>query len=382
MVQPKIEPILKASIGVLLVSLSVLVIPTMLKTSYVVGQEEVTKEVTKEKVESKENLHIAPPQAQKAIYMSACVAATPSWRNKLAKLIDDTELNSVIIDIKDYSGTVSFKDKEGNTNGGPGCIVKDMKEFVQELHQKNIYVIGRITVFQDPLYTKVHPEYAVKKKSDGTTWKDRKGLAFVDVGAKPYWDHVITLAKDSYELGFDEINFDYIRYPSDGDMKNADYTWSGNYTKSEMLEKFFIYLHEHLKDTGMKTSADLFGLVTVAKDDMGIGQVLEKALPYFDYIDPMVYPSHFGAGSGGIKDPASHPYEIIKYSMGEAVTRTIAASSSPEKLRPWFQDFDLGADYGVEEVRAQIKANTELGLDSWMMWDASNKYTEGAYLAE
>ncbi|MBX4195803.1 putative glycoside hydrolase [Candidatus Parcubacteria bacterium] len=332
--------------------------------------------------------HVPTPEPMRALYMTACVAGTSTWRESLKDFVKNTELNSIVIDIKDYSGTISIYDPELQANDASGCKVRDMRDFVDRLHKENIYVIGRITVFQDPYYTARHPELAVKSKSTGGVWHDRKGLAFIDVGAKPYWDYIVSLVKASYNLGFDEINFDYIRYPSDGDMKDAQYTWTiASSTKSQMLEGFFSYLHANLFGSGMKTSADLFGLVTLAQDDMGIGQVLEKALPYFDYIYPMVYPSHFAYNTGGFGDPATHPYEIVKYSMTSGVAREYMfnmkmgfATSTPSKLRPWIQDFDLGAQYDSPQVRAQIQAAYDSGLTSWLSWDASNRYTKEAYL--
>lgn len=327
--------------------------------------------------------HIKTPDPVKGIYMTACVAGTPSWRNSLMKMIETTELNSVVIDIKDYSGTISIIDPSIDTGLTTGCKVRDMRDFIAELHTKNIYTIGRITVFQDPHYTKLHPELAVKKKSDGGVWKDHKGLSFIDVGAKPYWDYIVQIATTSYALGFDELNFDYVRYPSDGDMKDTHYTWTvGTSTKADMLENFFSYLHYHLKDTGVKTSVDLFGMTTTANDDLGIGQVLERTFPYFDFVDPMVYPSHYPPTWNGFKNPAEHPYEVIKVSMQGGIDKANNASSTPLKLRPWLQDFDLGAPYNAPEVKAQIKATYDIGLTSWLMWDAGNKYSPGAYLPE
>lgn len=334
--------------------------------------------------------HVETPNPVKAIYMTACVAGTPSWRKSMQKMIEDTELNSVVIDIKDYSGTISIVDPTIQGNDVSGCKVKDMSDFVAELHKNNIYTIGRITVFQDPYYSKLHPELAVRKKSDGGVWKDHKGLSFIDVGAKPYWDYIVNLSKKSYALGFDELNFDYIRYPSDGNMNDADYTLTvGTSTKAEMLKSFFVYLHDELKTVGVKTSADLFGMNTMATDDLGIGQVLENTLPYFDFVDPMVYPSHYPPTWNGFKNPADHPYEVVKLSMQGGINKALAlASSTPgmnanetvQKLRPWLQDFDLGATYGIAEVRAQIKATNDIGLTSWLMWDAGNTYTVGAFL--
>jgi hypothetical protein len=193
----------------------------------------------------------------------------------------------------------------------------------------------------------------------------------------------LKIATTSYALGFDELNFDYVRYPSDGNMQDTNYTWTiGTSTKAEMLETFFSYLHDNLKNTGVKTSADLFGMTTTANDDLGIGQELLRTLPYFDFVDPMVYPSHYPPTWSGFKNPADHPYEVIKISMQGGIDKATNASSTPEKLRPWLQDFDLGAPYNAPEVRAEIKATNDVGLNSWLMWDAGNKYSPGAYLTE
>lgn len=351
--------------------------------------------------------HVKTPEAVKAIYMTACVATMPSFREKLVRIADTTEVNSIIIDVKDFSGTIAFSatDPLLKNNAGPGCKTKDLREFIAELHQKGIYAIARITVFQDPYYTKIHPELAVKRASDGGVWKDRKGLSFVDVSAKPYWDYVVALGKESYAMGFDELNFDYVRFPSDGNMKDIDFTWGKGMSKPEALEHFFMHLHDAFKDTGVKTSADLFGMTTTNTDDLNIGQVLERTMPYFDYVAPMVYPSHYPPSFNGWKNPNSHPYDLIKFVMtrgadrAEASTTTVphfggvrVGTSTPivftkdtydrNKLRPWLQDFDYGGDYGAAEVRAQIQATYDSGLNSWFLWDPKNLYTKEALKAE
>lgn len=376
--------------ALLFFSVSIFILPMLLKRAYTADGSPVatTTVSTVDSAPAFVVTHLPTPEPMKAIYMTACVAATPSWRADLKKFVEETELNSVVIDIKDYSGTISIVDESLQASDASGCKIRDLTEFIGELHEAGIYVIGRITVFQDPYYALRHPDLAVKSKSTGGTWKDRKGLAFIDVGAKPYWDYMVELSNKSYEIGFDELNFDYVRYPSDGDMKDAEYSWTvGTSTKAEMLEGFFSYLYSKLRGVGVKTSADLFGLTTLAVDDMGIGQVLERALPYFDYIYPMTYPSHYAWNTGGFGDPVTHPYEIMKYSMDSAVLREQAfnisrglATSTPSKLRPWIQDFDLGTQYGVPEVQAQIKATYDSGLTGWLSWDAANKYTREAYL--
>ncbi|KKQ77682.1 MAG: hypothetical protein A3A96_01130 [Candidatus Zambryskibacteria bacterium RIFCSPLOWO2_01_FULL_39_39] len=347
----------------------------------------------------KEVKHLKTPEPLKGVYMTQCVAGTPSFRDKVVRLIDDTELNSIIIDIKDYTGTVSFLtgNKEIDSIVGTGCKVSDMQEFVENLHNKNIYVIGRVTVFQDPAFAKAHPNLAVKRKSDGGVWKDRKGISFIDVGARPFWDYIISIATSSYAIGFDEINFDYIRFPSDGDMKDISFTHTGTTTKKEILRQFFEYLDSKIAGTGVVTSADLFGMTTTNTDDLGIGQVLEYALLNFDYVSPMVYPSHYPPKFNGWPDPNKVPYEIIKFSMGAGVARTnflekeIASSTpdakvleriNPLQLRPWLQDNDYPVHYTAEMVRKQIQATYDVGLTSWMLWDPGNTYTEAALLKD
>ncbi len=342
--------------------------------------------------------HVARPNPLKAIYMSQCVSGTPGFRQELVDLVDQTELNALVIDIRDYTGKISFPTDNPKLSGmvSDKCGAKDMRSFIETLHSKGIYIIGRITVFQNPYWSELHPEHAVQS-AQGGVWHDRKGLAFVDVGAKPYWDSVVELAKESYALGFDEINFDYIRYPSDGVMADAVYSWSNGASREQKLEEFYQYLHEHLSGTGMVLSADLFGYVTVLEDDLGIGQVLERALPYFDYIYPMTYPSHYNKGFAGLADPNDDVYTVIYNSLAGSQKRELAtttkhaslayqaiASTSPQlytkpayrgKVVPWLQDFDYPVEYTPEMVRAQIKAAADLGTDSYLFWDAGNKYS-------
>ncbi len=331
--------------------------------------------------------HIDTPEAVKAVYMTSWVAGTSSMRERLLSLIDETEVNAVVIDIKDDTGKISFqidsepfKSLKSSENRIP-----NMEEFIDRLHEKDIYVIGRIATFQDPYLIKSWPEEAVKTATDTTKlWRDRKGLGWFDAGSQKVWDYVIELAKVSYDVGFDEINFDYIRFPSDGNMKDIHFPLSEGKSKPEVLEGFFAYVNEKLRavEHPIPISADIFGMTTTNTDDLGIGQVLEKALPYFDYVCPMVYPSHYPNNWNGFANPAENPYEVIHEAMGKAVERAVAMGEDPDKLRPWLQDFNLGATYTAEMVREQIEATYDVGLDSWLMWDPKNIYTKKAFLVE
>jgi hypothetical protein len=341
----------------------------------------VEKEKPKEVV--RKVSHIETPKDVKAIYMTSFVASSEKMRTPLIDFIDQSEINSVVIDIKDYTGFVSIKlsDPKLKDLAVEEVRIVDIENLIDILHSKNIYVIARVAVFQDPIFSKRRLDLAVETKA-GELWKDRKGLSWIDAGSKEYWDYMVTLSKEIYNKGFDEINFDYIRYPSDGNMKDIYYPKTLDQNKSETLASFFKYLNDNLRADGIKTSADLFGMTTSVKDDMGIGQVLEKALPYFDYIAPMIYPSHYPSGFEGFKNPASYPYEVIYKAMNDGVVRAETASSTKDKFRPWIQDFDLGADYGVAEIKAQIKALNDLGLYSYMVWSPSNRYTKEAFIKE
>lgn len=349
-----------------------------------VNTEEI-KEETNLKTEIIPVSHIKTPEHVKALYMSGWVAGSRNFRDSLVKIIDETELNAVVIDIKDSTGRVSF-----NTDnlliqelGSSEKRISNIQELVSLLHSKNIYIIGRISVFQDPYLTKLKPEWAIKRMSDGGVWKDRKGLSFLDPTNKNVHEYILSLSKTSYDLGFDELNYDYIRYPSDGNMKDINYNLATGKTRADNIESFFKYLSTEIKKYGdIPISGDLFGLTTEAVDDMGIGQVWEKALPYFDFLCPMVYPSHYPAGYANYKKPALYPYEVVNKALASAVIKTQNGSQNIAKIRPWLQDFDVGAIYTKDMVKAQIKAVYDNKLDSWLLWDPSNKYTPSALLLE
>ena len=347
--------------------------------------------------------YVATPEAVKGIYMTSCVAATPSLRNNLIKLAEETEINSIVIDVKTYDGHLAFmpENEELKPAAGGGCFVRNMQDIIDDMHSKGIYVIARIAVFQDVFKVNARPDLAVKKASDtSVVWRDHKGIPWIDPSSQEHWQYIASIAREAHAIGIDEINFDYIRFPSDGNMKDIHYPLSGDRVKREVMREFFKYLHDELSPEGMVISADLFGMVTTNIDDLNIGQVLEDALPYFDYIAPMVYPSHYPKGFMGLGDPNQHVYEVVNWSMKEAVRRTVATTTSvvlpdarigtstpaiyskpafdANKLRPWLQDNNYPVPYTAEMVRAQIQAAYDAGLNSWLLWNAGNRYTRAA----
>ena len=319
--------------------------------------------------------HISTPIPVKAAYFTSWSAGTPSFQKEMFSLVQGTELNSLVIDIKDYSGRISFPmdDPEITSIGSVQERIRDIKEMIGKLHDEGIYVIGRVAVFQDPFIVKVHPEWSVINKNTGGVWKDSGGANWVDPDNKEMWKYVATIAKQAYAVGFDEINFDYVRFPSDG-ISTAKFDKTASTTKAEVLTQFFSYLHDELSSAGIPISADVFGQTTSDTGDMGIGQHFENVLPYFDFVDPMVYPSHYINDFLNFSKPAEHPYAIVKYELDQAALRAVAASSSPDKIRPWLQAFDLGAIYTPEMVHEQIQATSDAGANGWLLWNAGSVY--------
>lgn len=358
--------------------------------------------------------HQSTPEPLRALYLTQCAAASPTLREHLLRLATTTEINAIVVDLKDYSGTTVFSSTTALPGGGGCTYYSGFADLVRQLHEREIYVIGRLTVFQDPVYTARYPSEAVGSRSSGGVWRDKKGLSFVDVSSASFRKYIVALAREAYDLGVDEINFDYIRYPSDGNMADAKYLTTG-FSKAESLERFFIELTAALREPVLSTaghseplklSADLFGMTATNYDDLNIGQVLERTLPYFDFVAPMVYPSHYPPRFNGWPDPNAVPYDIIYYSLSRAVERTTAtttpvaslaytpityASTSSStlpaphlyskpaypagKIRPWLQDFDYPVAYTPAMVKAQIQATYDVGLTSWMLWDPRNEYT-------
>jgi hypothetical protein len=360
------------------------------------------------------NAHIAPqgqlvnpPEVLKAVYLTSWSGGSKARIDYVINLAKTAGVNAVVIDIKDFSGEVAYDIvvPEVTTYGAKNIRIWRLDATLKRLHNAGIYTIARVTVFQDPLLAKARPDLAVhseeklkelaqnQEKKEGekegeqtltfeTIWTDYKGLGWIDPANKEAWKYTVAIARDAASRGFDEINFDYVRFPSDGNLKDMNFpAWDGQKPKHEVIKDFFAYLQEHLQD--VRISADLFGLTTSSRDDLGIGQIIEDAYWHFNYVYPMVYPSHYANGYNGYANPAEYPYEVVKNSMESAVYRLrVLQKEHPEeefaKLRPWLQDFDLGAEYDALMVQAQIEATTEaMGNDfaGFLLWAPTNWYT-------
>lgn len=318
------------------------------------------------------------PFQAKAIYVTADVAADPAQFQEKIDLIKRTELNAMVVDLKDSTGWV-FYDTEVSLAHEIGAVrpILDPKAVVEALHANDIYAIARIVVFEDPILAEQRPEWAIHS-SDGGLWRTWNGLAWVNAHRKEVWDYDTALALEAARLGFDEIQLDYIRFPSDGPLDEAEYGVEHNTeTRMAAIRDFLTGVRDALAPTPAYFAVDVFGLTYWELSDGGIGQNLETIAPLVDYICPMVYPSHFYEGSMGFDIPNDHPYEVILWSLENGAERV---PEEARKFRPWLQDFSYGPgiEYGDNEVRAQIRASEDFGSSGWMLWNAASEYHEGA----
>lgn len=315
----------------------------------------------------------------KAIYMTAPTASIPSEVDRLIALIDETELNAVVLDIKEggvfYDTGVQFFRDAGSVEP-----LYDAEDLLQRFHDHDIYVIARLVVFKDPIVAENRPDLAILDETTGDVWRDFNGAAWVNPIYEELWEANIDLALEAAELGFDEIQYDYIRFPSDGDLSTADFGFE--YTEEARVQTIVDFLkqsHEALEPTAVPLAVDVFGIIAIYPDDQGIGQRLADIAPYVDYVCPMIYPSHFDPTSidvGG--EPNDFPFATIELSLALAEEKMPGMEG---KLRPWLQDFSLAgmSDYGADEVQAQIAATEESAASGWMIWDPSNQYSDGAF---
>lgn len=258
------------------------------------------------------------PVKVKGIYVSGPMAGTKSSMEKLIDLVDTTELNAMVIDIKNDSGEVTYDMDLPIVQeiGSDVHYIHDIKALVSKLKEKHIYLIARIVAFKDPLLAKKKPSLSIKNK-DGSIFRDSKGLSWVNPYKKEVWDYLVSIGKEAADLGFDEIQFDYIRFSTDSAMKNADFGKEAETkTKEQVIMEFTKYACEQLKPLGVFVSADVYGTIIDSKTDAAIvGQDYAGMSEYLDYISPMIYPSHYADGVYGISHPDLEPYNLIKTAL-------------------------------------------------------------------
>lgn len=342
--------------------------------------------VVAETVIEKKVTHMETPDEVRGIYVTANSFLYKPFIKILDNLIDTTTINTIVVDIKDAPGIIDYDIGLDTPCVQAKISNEDLRAKIDYYHSKGIYVIARVAVMRDACFVKNNPELAAIKK-DGTPWRDRGGNYWLSPHEEKTAQYIVDISKAVYDSGFDEIQLDYVRYPSDGQMSLLKYEYSDTVNASstneqkrrETMKNFVKYVREGLGDIPL--SADLFGLVLPAKDDLGIGQHIDDFVPYTDYISPMIYPSHFHKNWNNLKNTHTMPYETIYQSTKMGLDRISAkhgTSTAIKVMRPWLQDFSIfGVVYNAPEVKAQIKALDDLGVKSYILWNASNRYTKG-----
>jgi hypothetical protein len=315
------------------------------------------------------------PMLPKALYLSFYGIGSTKLREAALGLIDKTELNAVVVDVKGDRGMIAFKTSlplAEQAHSNQLTTIRDAKALLDRLHRDNIYAIARIVVFKDDLLATARPDLAVKRAS-GAIFKDRERLAWADPFNSEVWDYNIEIALEAARLGFDEIQFDYVRFPDAPGLKFSKPTDMKN--RIAAISGFLAEARRRLTPYNVFLAADIFGYVTWNIDDTHIGQRLEELAGVVDYISPMLYPSCFQFGIPGYRNPVAHPYEIVFLSLQNARERGIPSI----RFRPWLQAFrDYAFDrreYTGTQIRAQISAAEKFGSDGWMLWNPRNQYT-------
>lgn len=320
----------------------------------------------------------------RGIYLTVYSAASDKKMDELIALTKRTPINAFVIDVKDDSGHLLFKTDAEKTYLGENkkyYPIADMEKFMKKLKDNNIYTIARIVSFKDPRYAKKNPDKAIIKRADGTPYTNSDGVIWVSAHDRNLWKYNIDVAKEAAKLGFNEIQFDYVRFPaSNGGKldKQLDYRNVKSETKPETIQKYLKYARKELQPLGVYISADVYGQVGSSADDMGLGQHWETVSNEVDIISPMAYPSHYGNGVYGLSVPDANPYATIYRSTIDGVNRNNNITY-PANVRPWLQAFTAKwvkgyIPYGKKEIDAQVKALKDLGINEYLLWSPSNRY--------
>ena len=314
--------------------------------------------------------------------------------DELVKFIKDSNLNTMVIDVKDDTGNITMKLNTGNKQVDKNTLdIVDGKKLLKKLHDNNIYPIARIVTFKDTKLANEHPEWTFRN-SDGSVWTNGKGDSFVNPFMKEVWKYDIDVAKAAAKAGFQDIQFDYVRFPEGFENQADSLTYNkGEYKNSKMssgdqrvdtITKFLEYANKELKPMGVNVSADVFGYSALVENAPGIGQSFPKISKNVDAISSMIYPSHWSNGDFGLQAPDTEPYKTVnRYIQKENSLLDTLGKDKPIS-RPWIQDFTasyLGAgnyiDYDAKAISEEVQALKDNGVNEFLLWNAGNDYTEG-----
>ena len=313
------------------------------------------------------------PDEVRGIHVTMALASLNGKLAEYLKLVDDG-MNTIQLDIKDENGEIAFIPSAVPLASKVGAArpYYRPREAAKLIHRKGVYLIGRVVTFEDPRLAEGAPQHAIKNP-DGSVWHNHADLGWTNPYDKRVWDYNVSIAEVAARAGFDEIQFDYVRFPTDGDVDAIVYPGKTSTPPGWVIAEFVHYAAKRLKPLGVRVSADVFGLS--ATRDLGIGQVPRRLSKHLDAIYPMVYPSHYGSGEYGLDDPNASPGATVEWSLAD-FRRELKQGKA--ELIPWLQDFSYGRTYGLNEVKAQIEAARLMGARGYLLWNPLGIYTPGA----
>jgi hypothetical protein len=328
------------------------------------------------------------PAQIRGIYLNAYAAGSPTRLPRLLAMADSTEINAFVVDVKDEKG-LHYRGSQialANELAQPGELtIRDLKAFTDTLRARNVYSIARVVVFKDPILSKAHPDWSVRKAGGGL-WTDKAGNTWVSPWDERVWDYNIAIAEEAARAGFDMIQFDYVRFPEPYKSLPPQVHPRAKGDRTDAIAAFLNRAKERLHPLGVPVTADVFGLTPNTPDDLDIGQQWETIAATADATKPMVYPSHyFPTHLKGVPRPNRMPYETVYQSLGMGVVRNQrlkeAGVPRPARIIPWLQAFnapwvDKNYPYGPEQLRAQTKAVYDLGLEDWILWNPGSRYEQ------
>jgi hypothetical protein len=330
-------------------------------------------------------VRVPAPDTLRGLYVNRWAALG----RKLTDLIGvakRTEVNALVIDVKDDRGFVLYRSNVplareigADTADGHWMSSAKLRAVLDTMIAHDIYPIARIVVAKDPLLAQKKLDLAIKRKSDLQPWLDKNGRPWLDPHQRVVWQYAVDLAREAHELGFSEVQLDYVRFPDEKRLVSETvYPLANGRTRAQVIRDQLGFVRGALKPLGMRVTADVFGLTATDTTDMGIGQRWEMFIDQVDVVLPMIYPSHFARGTYKLRNPNARPYETIDHALKDAIARSDSIPNAA-RIIPWYQDFTLGAPrYGAAQIRAQMKAGYDNGFQSWILWNPSSNYTIAA----
>ena len=330
---------------------------------------------------------ISRPKVVRGLYVNRwAVLGKRVW--ELIDVARRTEVNALVIDVKDDRGYVLYRSsvplaRQIGADTTMPVSASRMRAILDTMRANGVFPIARIVVAKDPILAGAKREWAVQRRKDGAPWLDKDGKPWLDPHQRGIWTYAADLADEAVRLGFSEVQYDYVRFPDEQRLvREAMFPLAKGRQRAQVIREQLGYLRARLAPSKVPVAIDVFGLTTSDSTDMGIGQRWEQFADQADFVLPMTYPSHYARPTYGIANPNAKPYATIDRAMRDALARNRGIAKAAE-IVPWYQDFTLGAPrYGVTQLRAQMQAGYDNGIRSWMLWNAGSKYTVAAFRPE